>query len=200
MPSRLFAAFYQATENWEPRAVREARARLLQDLRGHVLEVGAGLSFRSYPPDARIIATDYSPHMITRARRRADTARAQITVQYADVQNLPFDDDRFDHAVAILVFCSVADPGQGLAEIRRVTKPGGAVRFIEHVRADGVWAARLQSTLTPLWQRVSDGCHLNRSTVDAIRAAGFAVQSVEDLGSAAGFLPIPVRAVIAHVP
>ncbi len=201
MPSRLFAAVYDPLiHRFEPQGVREARGPLLSGLSGEVLEVGAGTgaNFEHYPSGVRVTATDYSPHMVKRARRKAEQAEADITVQQADVQHLPFADDRFDHALATLVFCSVDDPSVGLAEMRRVTKPGGSVRFLEHVRADGGWRRRGQNWLTPLWRRMNDGCQLNRDTVSVIRGAGFEVESVEDVRKTPGF--VPMKVILARAP
>ena len=66
--------------------------------------------------------------MIGKAGRRAQAAAARVTLQIADVQRLPLDDESFDHAVAGLVFCSV-DPLRGLRELGRVTRPRGSIRL-----------------------------------------------------------------------
>ena len=119
-------------------------------------------------------------------------------MQYADVERLPFADGAFDNTVATLVFCSIENPRVGLAEVRRVTKPGGEVRFLEHVRADGGMAQRLQDWITPFWRRIGDGCHLNRRTVDLVREGGFAIDAVEDVSNRSGLLPTKV--IRARVP
>ncbi len=56
-------------------------------------------------------------------------------------------------------------------------KPGGTLRFIEHVRAEGR-LGRLLDVVAPMWSRVAAGCHPNRRTVDAIEAAGLSVQEM----------------------
>ena len=48
---------------------------------------------------------------------------------------LPFRDGCFDTVVSGLVLCSVPDPAIGLAEVRRVLRPEGTLRALEHVRA-----------------------------------------------------------------
>ena len=117
-------------------------------------------------------AIDYNRHMLSKAAARAQASRAEVALEVADVQALPFPDDRFDHVVAGLVFCSVADPERGLQELLRVTKPGGSVRLLEHVRAAPGRTRRAQSALSPLWSRLGDGCRLDRDTVATVERAG----------------------------
>ena len=114
------------------------------------------------------------------------------------MQALPFADDRFDHAVAALVFCSVPDAEQGLRELLRVTKPGGSLRLLEHVGAEPGWTRRTQSALSPLWSRVGDGCRLDRDTVATAERAGVIVEAVQP----ARGLPrlLPTRLIEGRVP
>ncbi len=201
MPSRIFAAMSDPLMyRFEPRGVRDARGSLVGDLSGEVLEVGAGtgVNFDHYGAGARVTAIDYSPHMVKRAQRKAMQTEVDITVQQANVEQLPFADGQFDHAIATLVFCSVDEPAAGLAEIRRVTKAGGSVRLLEHVRADGRRMRRLQGWITPSWRLLSDGCHLNRDTVAAVERGGLTVDSVEDVAGTRGF--VPWKVIRARVP
>ncbi len=201
MPSRIFAAIYDPLmHRIEPQGVRDARGPLVDDLTGDVLEVGAGTgaNFEHYSTAAHVTATDYSSHMVKRARRKAAQAEADVTVCEANVGSLPFTDGQFDHAVATLVFCSVDDPAAGLAEIRRVTKAGGNVRFLEHVGADGGRPRRVQNWLTPLWRRMNDGCHLNRDTVQEVERAGFEVEAVESIPKTPRL--VPMKVIRARVP
>jgi hypothetical protein len=66
-----------------------------------------------------------------------------------------------------------------LAETRRVLKPGGALRFIEHVRGEGM-AGRLHDLVAPLWSRLMGGCHPNRRTVETIQAMGLSLEATEE--------------------
>lgn len=120
--SWLFAPVYNCLSRFDSAAIEAARQDLVDDLVGEVLEVGVGngLNLAHYPPGAHVTATDSSRRMIGKAGR--------VTLQIADVQRLPFDDESFDHAVAGLVFCSV-DPLRGLREQGRVTRPRGSIRL-----------------------------------------------------------------------
>jgi ubiquinone/menaquinone biosynthesis C-methylase UbiE len=93
----------------------------------------------------------------------------------AAAEALPFRDGAFDTVVSGLVLCSVTDPGRALAEVRRVLRPGGELRALEHVRSTVPWRARWQDRVQPLWTRLTGGCRPNRDTERAVEAAGFAI-------------------------
>ena len=111
------------------------------------------------------------------ARRIREQPRAVELVQ-APAEQLPFADARFDTAVSTLVLCTVSDQVRAISELRRVLKPGGRLLFIEHVRSDEPRLAAWQDRLNGLTRVVGHGCNCNRSTLDAIRAAGFTITSL----------------------
>lgn len=174
---RWFAATYDLLTYFaERRALAELRPLVAGGAAGRVLEVGVGTgaNLPYYPTGTEVAATDPDPFMLERARRRAAKLGRPVELHCAAAESLPFPDASFDAVVSTLVLCTVADPARALAEIRRVLKPGGTFRFIEHVRADGP-AGRVQDLITPLWRRVGAGCHPNRRTAAGIEAAGFAL-------------------------
>ena len=198
--SWLFAQWYGLISRGESAAMRATRSRLVSDLTGDILEVGVGngLNLAHYDERARVTGIDYNRHMLAKAAARARASRAEVALEVADVQALPFPDDRFDHAVAGLVFCSVADPERGLRELLRVTKPGGSVRLLEHVRAAPGRTRRAQSALSPLWSRLGDGCRLDRDTVATARRAGVIVEEAASVGGLPRLLP--ARLIAGRVP
>jgi len=197
--------WFASTYDWmnrvtgsEKKFMARHRPHIVGEAEGRVLEVGAGTgaSFPYYSPTADVVATEPDPYMLDRARKRLTELGAQnIELRQANVEALPFEDAAFDTVISTLVFCSVGDPARGLSEIRRVLKPGGTFRFIEHVRADGGWKARVQDAIVPVWSWLGAGCHPNRRTLEAIKNTGFEVDEIKREDE----LPIvPVVIGIAH--
>jgi SAM-dependent methyltransferase len=96
-----------------------------------------------------------------------------------DVQRLGYASSSFDSVLGSFVFCSVPDPVLGLRELGRVTRAGGRIVLLEHVRPGGV-AGRVVDLLNPLLVRLW-GANMNRRTVENVREAGLELVRVEDL-------------------
>lgn len=177
----VFATLYDRFMKQAEKKVGRHREWIVGGARGRVLEVGAGTgaSFPYYGKAREVVALEPDPFMRSKAetRLRGLENAGSISVRAGPVESLPFPDSSFDTAVSTLVFCSVASPREGLVELHRVLRPGGEFRFIEHVRGDGL-GAPVRDALTPLWRRISAGCHLNRRTLDDIRRVGFEVGEV----------------------
>lgn len=153
------------------------RHAVVAPTRGRLLEIGAGtgLDFAHYNRDAWVVATDADVSMLECAGDRARRAEATIVLVAADARLLPFRDATFSGAVAGLAMCTIAHPERALTELRRTIQAGGVLRMLEHVRVDRPpIVGRIQDWFTPIWRRLAGGCHLNRRTVEAVRAAGFA--------------------------
>ena len=157
------------------------RRELLERVGGRVIEVGAGhgLNFPLYPSTVtEVVAVE--PEAILRAAAERAAAKAPVPVTVIDgvADTLLVGDASFDAGVASLVLCSVPDQAAALAELHRVIRPGGELRFYEHVAADAPGFARVQRLADPVWTRFAGGCHVNRDTAGAIEAAGFAIDRI----------------------
>jgi ubiquinone/menaquinone biosynthesis C-methylase UbiE len=179
LSSMLLAPLYdRLTRPSEEACVSEWRAELLGDLRGEVLEIGAGtganLPHYGRAVD-RLVISEPDRHMRRRLQRRlTEVAASAVELSDASADRLPMADESFDVVVSTLVLCSVADQARALAEYRRVLRPGGALVFIEHVAAhDRPDRLRWQRRIEPIWKRVFGNCHLTRDTASAIERAGF---------------------------
>ena len=163
--------------------LRERRAELLGDLTGTVVELGAGtgFNFEHYPASAEVFASDLNPGMLERAVRRAGEAQATVRVFAADAMRLPLKDASVDTVVWTLLMCSVPVPDATFAEVRRVLKPGGRLRFIDHVRDhEGSRRQKIQDAVNPMWRRFTGGCNCNRSDLpQRIQAAGLDASEVD---------------------
>jgi ubiquinone/menaquinone biosynthesis C-methylase UbiE len=106
-------------------------------------------------------------------RRRAPS----VPLVVGRAEALPFRDGVFDTVLSALVFCSVDDPQGGLTEVRRVLRPPGRLRMLEHVRSPVPWRARLQDLIQPLWTQAAGGCRPNRDTEATVERAGFQIEA-----------------------
>ena len=192
----LFARLYERlSPKAEAAGQDDHRRELLADLRGRVVEVGAGngLNFKHYPDTVtKVVAVEPEDYLRRRATEQAERARADIEVVDGVGNRLPFDDASFDAGVASLVLCTVPDASAALAELHRVIRAGGELRFYEHVRADDERLARLQDVIVPVWRVVGGGCHPNRDTARAIETAGFTIERVRRFDFRPALVEFPV--------
>ncbi|HRJ41966.1 MAG: methyltransferase domain-containing protein [Caldilineaceae bacterium] len=176
----MFSTFFSKSGGW--------RARLVETVTGDVLEVGVGTgaNLPYYRVAASVSAIEPDPGRAGKARRAAQKAAEQlgipVQVEVAPAEDLPFADATFDAAVSSLVFCSVAEPGQALAEIERVLRPGGVLWMIEHVRPQTPFLARLATFATPGWRRIAHNCHLDRPTLEILQETGWQVEVLRRRG------------------
>lgn len=176
----FFARIYpRISASAAKRGGAEHRAELLAGLNGRVVEVGAGdgENFAYYPHTvSELVAVEPEPRMRARAERAV--ARAPVTVRVLDglAEALPFEDTSFDAAVCSLVLCSVPDQAAALSEVHRVLKPGGELRYYEHVIARSPGLARFQKVMdATVWPRIAGGCHAARDTGAVIAQSGFEI-------------------------
>jgi ubiquinone/menaquinone biosynthesis C-methylase UbiE len=182
---RLTAALYDRfTRGSEVACLQQWRAGLLRDLRGDVLEVGAGtgLNLPFYPPAlARLVLSEPDLHMRRELDKKVRAARAdRVEVTDGSLEDLQAPAESFDAVVGTLVLCSVPRLDRALEEIRRVLKPRGRFVFLEHVAAENrPRRLRWQRRVEPIWKRLAGGCHLTRRTADAIEAAGLSIVDIQ---------------------
>jgi ubiquinone/menaquinone biosynthesis C-methylase UbiE len=190
----LFARIYMRMSRKRHETEDEHRRHLLEGLSGKVIEVGAGngLNFSLYPDTVeKVLAVEPESLLREAAVDEARGAPVEIDVVNGIASELPAEDASQDAVVASLVLCSVRDQGEALSEMRRVLKPGGELRFYEHVVAQKPFPARLQRIAdATFWPRVAGGCHMARDTLPAIERAGFTVERSERFPFTPG-APVP---------
>jgi ubiquinone/menaquinone biosynthesis C-methylase UbiE len=178
--ARVYAKVAQISER---RGGAEHRKRLLAGLSGRVIEVGAGsgANFAHYPTTvSEVVAVEPERYLRERAQWAAARAPVSVSIVDGDADQLPGEAGSLDAGVAALVLCTVPDQRQALAELFRVIRPGGELRFYEHVIAHPKWESRFQRLAdATFWPRVAGGCHLARDTTSAIEQAGFAIETCE---------------------
>jgi SAM-dependent methyltransferase len=95
-----------------------------------VLDVAAGngnASLAAARRWCRVVATDYVPALLARARERADAERLDIEFQEADAEALSFPDASFDAVVSTFGVMFAADQDRAAAEMLRVCRRGGKI-------------------------------------------------------------------------
>ncbi len=155
------------------------------------LGAGAGANFGLYPADVgEVVAVEPEPYLRGKAIEAAASAHVPVTVVDATADRLPAQDESIDVAVACLVLCSVPDQAAALAELHRVLRPGGELRFYEHVLSHTSGVALSQRIVDRVfWPRAFGGCHTARDTPTAIADAGFVIERQRRVQVGPGFVP-----------
>jgi ubiquinone/menaquinone biosynthesis C-methylase UbiE len=179
--ARVYARLRPAMDR---QGAAEHRAQLLAGAAGRVVEVGAGegANFAHYPPEVTgVVAIEPSSYLRDRGVRLAQTVTVPIDVVDGSAEHLPVAGNSADVVVMCLVLCSVTDQRAALAEANRVLRPGGELRFYEHVAAlPGSRLARVQRIADKtVWPWLVGGCHVGRDTAAAITAAGFTIEELD---------------------
>ena len=197
----FFVRFYRRNRlSAAKRGENEHRRRALEGLAGRVVELGAGdgANFPLYPASvSEVVAVEPEPRFRAQAEQIAAEADVAIRVLPGTAEALPLDDESADAVLASLVLCTVPDQAAALAEARRVIRPGGELRFYEHVHASRqpLRAVLEVADRSRLWPTLGGGCHPTRDTLAAITAAGFLVERCERFG----FSPSPLIPKIPHI-
>jgi ubiquinone/menaquinone biosynthesis C-methylase UbiE len=161
------------------------RRELVSGLSGRVVEVGPGngINFEHYPPAVEeLVAVEPEPYLRQRAEQTARSAGIAVRVLDGTAAALPLEAGSADALVVAGVLCSVPDQPAALAEFRRVLRPGGELRFYEHVRSRRPRFARYQDAVALLWPRLMGGCRPNRDTLAAIEGGGFRIERCRGFG------------------
>ncbi|BBX95459.1 hypothetical protein MLAC_07530 [Mycobacterium lacus] len=161
---------------------------------GRVLEVGAGVgtNFAYYPKSVgQVVAVEPEPRLAAKARAAAIGAPVPVVVTGATAEGFS-DGEQFDAVVCSLVLCSVNDPVGVLRRLRSLLRPGGQLRYLEHIASAGA-RGRLQRFVdATFWPRVAGNCHTHRDTERAIVEAGFEVDSARREWTLPAWAPLPV--------
>jgi ubiquinone/menaquinone biosynthesis C-methylase UbiE len=197
----FFVRFYRRNRRSAvKRGENEHRRRVLEGLMGVVVELGAGdgANFPLYPDTvSEVIAVEPEPRFRAQANEVAREATVPIRVQPGTAEDLPVKDASVDAVLASLVLCTVPDQQAALTEAHRVLRPGGELRFYEHVHADRqpLRAILEIADRSRIWPTIGGGCHPTRDTLSAIKDAGFTVERCEKFG----FSPSPMVPTIPHI-
>jgi SAM-dependent methyltransferase len=171
----------------------DRRRRLVAEATGEVVEVGGGTgrNLPYYRDVERVVVLEPDAAMRAKLLARVPSAPVPVEVHETGIEDTTLPDGFADTVVASLVLCTVDDQAAALAAIRRLLGHEGRLLFLEHVRSPGL-RGTVQSAVTPVWSRTAGaGCHLDRPTLDAIRAAGFAITDCHRSGALVQGIAVP---------
>jgi ubiquinone/menaquinone biosynthesis C-methylase UbiE len=172
------------------RPVGRQREKIVPRARGRVLEVGIGTGLNLLYYDTlkveRVWGLDPALEMHKLAARRVRESGLSVELIGMSGEQIPMDDNTFDTVLVTYTLCSIPDVLKALREMRRVLKPDGELLFCEHGLAPEEKVRRWQHRLTPVWQKIAGGCHLDRPIPELIRQADFKIGDLETL-----YLPGP---------
>ena len=189
----FFARIWPAIAAHETEQMRELRRENLAGLSGRVLEVGAGTgtNFGLYPDSvAQVVAVEPEQRLVGLAREAATGAAVPIEVTNRTVESFSADEP-FDAVVCSLVLCSVADLESVLRQLFSLLRPGGELRYLEHVASGGIRGRFQRLVDATIWPRFAGNCHTHRDTGQAIRATGFDVDKARTEQTLPGWVPLP---------
>ena len=162
----FFARIWPAIAAHETEQMRESRRANLAGLSGRILEVGAGTgtNFAFYPETVEhVVAIEPEQRLVGLAREAAAGAPVPVEVTNRTVETFSADEP-FDAVVCSLVLCSVAEPDSVLRQILSLLRPGGELRYLEHVASKGL-RGRLQQFVDVTTLVAEAGGKLPRSSL-----------------------------------
>ena len=190
----FFARMWTVMSAHETPLLRRLRGENLAGLSGRVLEVGAGTgtNFAYYPDTVeQVVALEPETRLAPVAREAAAGVSVPVTVIESTIETMPTAEP-FDAVVCSLVLCSVDDPDAVLHQLNSVLKPGGELRYFEHVASAG-WRGGLQRLADfTVWPRIAGNCHTHRHTERTISNAGFTVEAARHQWTFPAWVPLPV--------
>jgi ubiquinone/menaquinone biosynthesis C-methylase UbiE len=187
--------YERVSAGMEAEGMGALRDEMLSGVRGDVVEVGAGngMNLSHYPASTtKITAIEPEPHLRSLAEQAGARLDVPVTVLAGRAESLPLDDASADVGVVSLMLCALDDQSRALGELFRVIRPGGELRFLEHVAAAGPALRTLQKVAdATVWPRLTGGCRTAREPIAAIEAAGFRVERSRRLRFPDSWLPVP---------
>jgi len=163
--------------------LQKKRKEILSAAQGKVLEIGlgTGLNLAEYPKYIKhITSVDVNPGMNHYVQKRSKAAQKIIDHQVITAEKLPMADQTFDTVVSTWTLCSISNIHKALEEIYRVLKPNGKFIFIEHGLSNTKNIQKWQKRLSPFWQKIGDGCHLNRNIKTLISSHNFEITKYKE--------------------
>ncbi|MEZ5380835.1 MAG: class I SAM-dependent methyltransferase [Microthrixaceae bacterium] len=163
--------------------VKKHRSHVVPEASGVVLELGfgTGTNLEFYDPGrvTEVLAVDPASGARSLAERRIGDFARPVRWIGLDGASLSLGDASVDTVVAAFTLCTIPDVESAIAEVRRVLRPGGEFRYLEHGLHADPRVARRQARIEKVWKPLAGGCHLTRNADELVTSGGFVLRSSE---------------------
>jgi ubiquinone/menaquinone biosynthesis C-methylase UbiE len=156
------------------------RERIVGLAQGRAVEVGVGSGLNL--PLYRIGATEVlglEPHPGLLKMASEQIGHTRTTLIEGSAESIPLENRSVDTVVTTWTLCTIPDIAAALAEMRRILKPTGQLLLVEHGLSPDEKVRKWQHRLTPVWKRITGGCHLDRPVAELVQSAGFRMEHLE---------------------
>ncbi|MCE5339639.1 MAG: class I SAM-dependent methyltransferase [Planctomycetaceae bacterium] len=155
-----------------------------------VLEAGCGVGAQTITlaknsPDAQFTSIDISESSIAQAKKKiADAGFTNVTFQQADIFNLPFSPESFDHIFLCFVLEHLPNPLDALRALKKLLKPAGTITAIEgdhgstYFHPDNRASHKAIQSLVDLQKAAGGNANIGRELFPLLNSAGFEKVSV----------------------
>jgi len=174
--SKLLPALLQDLDN----EMGEIRTELLKDMKGKVLDFGAGdghyLAYIAKYKDQVESVTSLEPlqalhPLIEKRAAKLDLPEMEIYGKFSSDLLRERGPNQYDFIILGNVLCEVPDQSAVLQDIYELLRPGGKIFYMEHVAShEGTLTNKLQRLINPLWKVISGGCNCNRHSLRSLEA------------------------------
>ena len=116
--------------------------------------IGTGMSLPLYPGGCKVVGIDVTRKMLEKAREKKEKHKLDhVELIEMDAEQMTFEDNSFDHAVAAFVVTVVPNPEKMVAEMKRVTKAGGNIVILNHFCSKNAFLSKIEKVFSPLCEK-----------------------------------------------
>lgn len=165
--------------------IQYQREKVVPLATGLVLEIGIGsglnIPFYNTAKVTRVLGLDPSEELNRMARKVADEKGLAVEFILGGAEAIALPDNHVDTVLVTYTMCTIPQVAEANKEINRVLKPKGKLIFCEHGLAPDANVSKWQNRIDPYWGKIAGGCHLNRNIPALISAAGFKIESMDQM-------------------
>ena len=165
--------------------IQYQREKVVPLATGLVLEIGIGsglnIPYYNTAKVTRVLGLDPSEELNRMARKVADEKGLAVEFILGGAEAIALPDNHVDTVLVTYTMCTIPQVAEANKEINRVLKPKGKLIFCEHGLAPDANVSKWQNRIDPYWGKIAGGCHLNRNIPALISAAGFKIESMNQM-------------------